>query len=70
VTEDVPLPEPAQDSGYQSGENRLVVRRVADVETVPVEWLWKDRIALGKITFIVGDPMRGRATWPRLWLQV
>lgn len=49
------------DSSSQSGESSLVVRCVADVETVPVEWLWKDRIALGKITFLVGDPDEGKS---------
>jgi hypothetical protein len=53
--------ETEQDSGYQSGESRLVVRRVADVETSAIRWLWKDRIALGKITFLVGDPDEGKS---------
>jgi putative DNA primase/helicase len=51
----------AADNPKGRGQPELVVRRVADVETVPVEWLWKDRIALGKITFIVGDPDEGKS---------
>jgi len=37
------------------------VRCVADVETAPIRWFWKDRIALGKITFLVGDPDEGKS---------
>jgi hypothetical protein len=30
--------------------------RVSDVEPKPVEWLWKHRIPLGKVTILDGDP--------------
>jgi AAA domain-containing protein len=52
-------PEGAADNGR--GQPELVVRRVADVETTPIRWLWKDRIALGKVTFLVGDPDEGKS---------
>ena len=34
---------------------------VADVQARPVEWLWPGRIALGKLTLIVGDPGLGKS---------
>src|SRR5690348_13766708 len=30
----------------------IVLRRVADVEAVPIRWLWPGRIARGKLTMI------------------
>lgn len=33
---------------------------MADVETEPVEWLWKPYIPLGKITVLQGDPGTGK----------
>jgi AAA domain-containing protein len=54
-------PEGAADNPKGRSQPELVVRRVADVETSTVRWLWKDRIALGKITFLVGDPDEGKS---------
>jgi hypothetical protein len=54
-------PVGAADNPDESGQPELVVRRVADVKTTLVKWLWKDRIALGKITFLVGDPDEGKS---------
>lgn len=38
-----------------------VVRCLADVTPMPIEWLWPGRIALGKVTLIVGDPGLGKS---------
>jgi putative DNA primase/helicase len=38
-----------------------VCTRLSDVTPRPVEWLWHGRIALGKITLIVGDPGLGKS---------
>ncbi len=35
---------------------------MADVESRPVTWLWPGRIALGKVTLLVGDPGLGKST--------
>jgi AAA domain len=35
--------------------------RLSDVERQPVRWLWDKRIPLGKVTFITGDPERGKS---------
>jgi hypothetical protein len=38
-----------------------VLRRLDTVEPEPVEWLWPDRLARGKLTAIVGDPGLGKS---------
>ena len=35
--------------------------RAADVEPEPVDWLWPNRIALGKVTLLAGDPGLGKS---------
>ena len=35
--------------------------RVGDVEPQPVHWLWRDKIALGKLTLLSGDPGLGKS---------
>jgi len=37
-----------------------VLVRLADVQAEPVEWLWTNRIAVGKLTLIVGDVGAGK----------
>lgn len=38
-----------------------LIRCLADVTPMPIEWLWPGRIALGKVTLIVGDPGLGKS---------
>ena len=38
-----------------------VLISLADVEPTEVQWLWKNRIALGKLTLLVGDPGEGKS---------
>jgi hypothetical protein len=38
-----------------------IVHRVSDVQSVPIEWLWKTRIAYGKVVMIAGDPGLGKS---------
>ncbi|MEW6357950.1 MAG: AAA family ATPase [Planctomycetota bacterium] len=38
-----------------------VLRRMADVEPEEIHWLWPGRIALGKLTLLVGDPGLGKS---------
>lgn len=42
-------------------EPGAVLRRLSDIQPVPVHWLWPSRIALGKLTLIVGDPGLGKS---------
>lgn len=45
----------------------LVVTNMADVEPVPVRWLWPDRVPLGKVTLLAGDPGLGKS-WITHWM--
>ncbi len=39
----------------------METRRMSDIETTPVKWLWYRRIALGKLTVIAGNPGLGKS---------
>lgn len=39
----------------------MEIRRMSDVDTMPVKWLWYKRIALGKLTVIAGNPGLGKS---------
>lgn len=39
----------------------LETRCFADIETRPVEWLWRDRIPKNKLTCLFGDPDKGKS---------
>ena len=60
-------PDSAPDVQDQAAMERMLatdgglVVRVSDVARVPVRWLWDKRIPLGKVTFITGDPDRGKS---------
>jgi hypothetical protein len=45
---------------HNQGTN-LITRTLSQVEAKQIRWLWKFRIALGKITIIVGDPGVGKS---------
>jgi hypothetical protein len=45
----------------KSIEGEPVITTLADVTPRPVEWLWPSRIALGKLTLVVGDPGLGKS---------
>jgi hypothetical protein len=49
---------PASEPGRPGAGARLL----AEVERVPVRWLWPDRIPLGKLTVVEGDPAVGKST--------
>lgn len=49
------------DSSLPPGTDRAILIRLADVEPQSVEWLWQDRIPLGKLTVIQGDPKQGKS---------
>lgn len=41
--------------------SRLISRRVCDVALEPLEWLWPNRVPLGKVTLLAGDPGLGKS---------
>jgi len=42
-------------------EQPYVARCLADVRPVPISWLWQDRLALGKLNLIAGQPGLGKS---------
>jgi len=41
--------------------DRIVAQRLSDVEPVPVQWLWFNRFALGKLCLLAGNPDVGKS---------
>ncbi len=41
--------------------NELVFLKSSDIISKPIDWLWKDKIAKGKVTLIAGDPGLGKS---------
>lgn len=54
------LPPSADDGSTVS--HRPIAVALADVIAEPVRWLWPDRIPLGKVTVLDGDPGLGKST--------
>lgn len=42
-------------------ESNISYFRLSEVKAEPIKWLWKDRIARGKITILAGDPGLGKS---------
>ncbi len=45
----------------ESAPSSVHLVRLCDVQPVPKRWLWPERIALGKLTLLVGDPGLGKS---------
>ena len=43
-------------------QSETLWKRYSDVNIVPVQWVWYPYIALGKITWVQGDPGDGKST--------
>jgi hypothetical protein len=46
---------------HGAGSN-LVIKRMSDVPMKPIDWLWKNRIAKGKVTVLAGEGGLGKTT--------
>lgn len=42
-------------------ESNLSYRRLSEIKSEPIKWLWSNRIARGKITILAGDPGLGKS---------
>jgi hypothetical protein len=61
---DHPFVPPSPPSGgrtKQVARDRLVIRRASEIEAKPVRWLWPNRIPIGKVTLIGGEPGLGKS---------
>jgi len=53
--------EEAKSIGKKDSAGELQITNLGDVEAADVEWLWGNRIPLGKLSLIVGDPGGGKS---------
>ncbi len=55
-------PASCRSNGQQAGfSSEAIVVRLSDVKEEQVEWLWPNRIPLGKLTLLAGDPGLGKS---------
>jgi putative DNA primase/helicase len=59
--DETPLWKPNQ-TGERPPTAGLDVVCMADVRPTSIEWLWKDRIAIGKVSVLAGEGGRGKST--------
>lgn len=45
----------------QVKNNELIFLKSSDIVSKPIDWLWQDKIAKGKVTLIAGDPGLGKS---------
>lgn len=51
----------AEPTSRERIDSQPIVVRLCDVKPEPVRWLWRGRIAIGKLTIISGDPGLGKS---------
>ncbi|MFH0809360.1 MAG: AAA family ATPase, partial [Pseudomonadota bacterium] len=57
-----PLPEPQTEAvAKPEAETLPIYRCLADVKAQPIHWLWKGRIARGKVSVLAGHPGLGKS---------
>ena len=52
---------PAPEESTAPAIGPAVIVRMADVQPEDVEWLWSDRIPVGRLTMLIGDPGVGKS---------
>ncbi len=53
--------EVVQEISHDDKKSQAVLTRLSDITSRAVSWLWHERIALGKLTIISGDPGLGKS---------
>jgi putative DNA primase/helicase len=56
-----PLWKPRQETTIEADDTGIIARRASDIEAEPIDWLWPNRIAIGKLTLFAGDPGLGKS---------
>lgn len=59
--EQIDLPPWADDDAYKREGEGPQLQSLADVQPVPVDWLWPGRLPLGKLVVLSGDPGTGKS---------
>lgn len=54
--------EPPHPADEPSLRRKPILIRMSDVEPEDIDWLWKGRLAVGKLSMLMGDPKVGK-TW-------
>jgi hypothetical protein len=54
-------PPPAVDQACSTLRPRVIMRRASVIKEMHVEWLWKDRLPLGMLAMLAGDPKLGKS---------
>jgi len=44
-----------------NNKSKAIIQCFTDIQPEPIKWLWPERIALGKLTLIAGDPGLGKS---------
>jgi len=45
----------------QTERPKAILRSLSEYESRPIDWLWHNRVALGKLTIFAGDPSLGKS---------
>jgi hypothetical protein len=45
-------------------EPTAIIKPFSEIKPEPITWLWKNRIAIGKLTIYAGDPGLGKSQGP------
>jgi putative DNA primase/helicase len=48
-------------SAVTNGKSKAIIQCFTSIKPEPISWLWPERIALGKLTLIAGDPGLGKS---------
>ncbi len=57
----IPTNHSGPGTGPVTNAGSIITRRVADIESKPVSWLWQGRIPRGKLTIVAGNPGLGKS---------
>jgi hypothetical protein len=57
----LPVYEKSLPDSRKGKAGKLVHQRVTDIKMTPIHWLWKGRLAQGKISLLVGNPGLGKS---------
>ncbi len=55
------LPQRSAERHSEAVRSGLIVTTLSEVQPEAVAWLWRDRIPLGKLTLLIGDPAGGKS---------